>query len=97
MNTVKAEEICKLCNLVFINEKMCKKHKKGDFHSRVQQVILSTPSQSSFILPPSVSIPVSLFLFRPITSKPILDPIRNNKIIWEHASAQKKWIGNLYL
>ena len=58
MNTVKADEICKLCNLVFINEKMCKKHTKGDFHSRVQQVILSTPSQSSFILPHSVSIPL---------------------------------------
>ena len=32
------EEICKLCNLVFINEKMCKKHKNGDFHSRVKEV-----------------------------------------------------------
>jgi len=33
----KPEQICKLCNLVFISEKCCKKHTKGDFHDRVRQ------------------------------------------------------------
>jgi len=31
------EEICKLCNLVFLSEKHCNKHLKSDFHDRVKQ------------------------------------------------------------
>eukprot|EP00088_Acartia_fossae_P040321 TRINITY_DN4199_c0_g1_i5.p1 TRINITY_DN4199_c0_g1~~TRINITY_DN4199_c0_g1_i5.p1 ORF type:complete len:767 (-),score=273.61 TRINITY_DN4199_c0_g1_i5:236-2536(-) len=33
----KPEQICKLCNLVFVDENACKKHKKGENHAAVHK------------------------------------------------------------